>query len=85
MRCWGAVILSVTCLAISAGAQAADCDANDPTLLKPDLIAEPPTHVRVLSRLGHRVVIFSTTIAKGKFRFGVILEWILSNVKPLPD
>lgn len=62
MRCWGAVILSVTCLAISAGAQAADCDANDPTLLKPDLIAEPPTHVRVLSRLGHRVVIFSTTI-----------------------
>jgi len=56
-------VIGVLLLAgVARYASAADCDPNDPTLLKPDLVAEQPTHVRVLQRYGHRVVIFSTTI-----------------------
>jgi len=38
------------------------CDVNDPRLLKPDLIALPPSRVRVLQRSGVRRVIFATKI-----------------------
>ncbi|MBZ5600564.1 MAG: type II toxin-antitoxin system death-on-curing family toxin [Acidobacteriia bacterium] len=40
-------------------------------------------YLKVDSGAAHRFI--TQAIAKGKFRFGVILEWILSNVKPLPD
>src|SRR5438105_3841204 len=38
------------------------CVQNDPTLLLPDLITLPPSRVRVVRHLGHRVIFFSTEI-----------------------
>ena len=46
---------------VSAGL-AQECAPNDPSLLKPDLVAQAPTKVRVLERSGHRWLIFTTTI-----------------------
>lgn len=43
-------------------ALAEECNPNDPTLLKPDLIALPPSRVRVLQRTGLRRVVFATKI-----------------------
>ena len=40
-------------------------------------------YLEVDSAAAYRFI--TQAIAKGKFRFGVILEWILSNMKPLPD
>lgn len=54
-----AVLLPFAC---GAGVFADECDPNDPTLLKPDLVAQPPSHVQVLTHYGHRIVVFSTTI-----------------------
>jgi len=50
-------------LAFVAQAFADECDPNDPTLLKPDLVAMTPARVRVLQRGADRKIIFTTTIA----------------------
>jgi len=50
-------------LALVGRGQAEVCDVNDPTLLKPDLVALPPSRVRVLQRGTTRRVIFATKIA----------------------
>jgi len=39
------------------------CDPSDPGLLKPELVAQPPSRIRLLTRPGHRQLMFTTTIA----------------------
>ena len=56
------LIVALLALAFANLTLADECDPNDPSLLKPDLVTEKPSRVRVLRHLGHRVVIFSTTI-----------------------
>ncbi|HXQ21160.1 MAG TPA: Kazal-type serine protease inhibitor domain-containing protein [Candidatus Acidoferrales bacterium] len=46
---------------VSAGF-AQECAPIDPSLLKPDLVAQAPTKVRIVQRFGHRLLIFTTTI-----------------------
>ena len=48
--------------ALLAPVRADDCDPNDPTLLKPDLVELPMQHVRIVRQFGHRMLIFSTII-----------------------
>jgi hypothetical protein len=62
MRVGHVLISAVTVLGVVAGSLADECDPNDPTLLKPDLVAEPPSHVHVVEHFGHRFVFFSTTV-----------------------
>lgn len=52
----------VLCGVLVSTGLAQECASNDPSLLKPDLVAQPPTKVRVLERSGHRWLIFTTTI-----------------------
>ena len=40
-------------------------------------------YLEVDSAAAHRFI--TQAITRGRFRFGVILEWISSNMKPLPD
>jgi len=53
----GLLILGVTSRAI-----AAECDPSDPDLLPPNLVAQPPTKVRVLQSYNNRRIIFTTTV-----------------------
>lgn len=53
-------VLSVV---FAAGAFAAVCDPNDGSLLKPDLVAQAPSQVRVLTRGLHQQLTFTTTVA----------------------
>jgi len=39
-----------------------ECDPNDPTLIKPDLVPEPPTDVRTLDKSGYREMDFTTSV-----------------------
>ncbi len=50
-------------LALTVQALANECDPNDPTLLLPDLVALPPSDMRVRLYFGHRLLYFTTTIA----------------------
>ena len=55
-------ILGLLPLALVTNASADECNANDPTLLKPDLKAFPPSRVRLVKQSRHRFLIFTTTI-----------------------
>jgi hypothetical protein len=57
----GVVALALVCAPYAARAD--ECDPNDPTMLKPDLIVLPPSHDRVLLSGGDRQLAFSTTVA----------------------
>jgi hypothetical protein len=50
-------------LALTTQAAASECDPNDPTLLLPDLVALPPSDIRVRLFFRHRLLYFTTTIA----------------------
>lgn len=39
------------------------CDPNDPSLLEPNLVAQPPSRVHLQKRANHRLLRFDTTIA----------------------
>jgi lysyl oxidase len=62
MRLSSFVIIGLLSFALLTPALAAECDPNDPTLLKPDLVELPMTHVRVVRQFRHRVIVFSTVI-----------------------
>ncbi len=62
MRFAQLVVCALMSFGLVAAGRADDCDPNDPRLLKPDLVAERPTHVQVTEQFGHRIVQFSTTI-----------------------
>ncbi len=55
----GALVL----LAATVQALANECDPNDPSLLLPDLVALPPSDIRVRLFFSHRLLYFTTTIA----------------------
>jgi len=52
----------IVACSVAARAHASECNPNDPSLLKPDLVAQPPTKLRVVQHFGHRLLMFTTTI-----------------------
>jgi hypothetical protein len=60
LRIMAAGVLSV---AFVSSALAAVCDPNDPSLLKPDLVALAPRRVQMLTRGTHQQLSLTTTIA----------------------
>ncbi len=63
MRARLSLIVGILPLILGSPVPAEDCNPSDPTLLKPDLVALPPSRVRVLQRGTTRRVIFATKIA----------------------
>ncbi len=59
MRVLAAGVLSIVC---ATSALADVCNPNDLTLLKPDLVAEAPSKIRLLTRGRVRELLFTTTI-----------------------
>jgi lysyl oxidase len=62
MRFRWLLISGLLLLALLTQARADECDPDDPTLLKPDLIELPMTHVRIIQQFRHRILTFSTAI-----------------------
>ena len=59
LRIW---VFALIPLLLVGAASADECNPNDPTLLKPDLIAMPPSRVRLVKQSRHRFLIFTTII-----------------------
>jgi hypothetical protein len=62
MRVRHVMVAGLLILGITSGAIATECDPSDPDLLPPDLVAQPPTKVRVLQSYNNRRIIFTTTV-----------------------
>ena len=56
------MIIGLLVLGVISRAIAAECDPSDPDLLPPNLVAQPPTKVRVLQSYNNRRIIFTTTV-----------------------
>jgi lysyl oxidase len=59
---WKIVAVALLSLPLARYALADDCDVNDPTLLKPDLVALPPADAFVIPTSAGRALEFTTSI-----------------------
>jgi hypothetical protein len=62
MRVRDLLVAGVLILGLTSSVRAAECNPNDPNLLPPNLVAQPPSKVRALQRSGDRKIIFTTTV-----------------------
>ncbi|MBI3782388.1 MAG: hypothetical protein HY270_03195, partial [Deltaproteobacteria bacterium] len=63
MRMGRFAFVGLLAIAVARSVFAADCDPNDPTLIKPNLRALTPRRARVVQRDGTRRLYFSTVVA----------------------
>lgn len=62
MRFRKTLLFSLAVLAVAGGVRADECDPNDPTLIKPDLVNMVPTRARTFQRGSGRRVVFDTKV-----------------------
>jgi len=65
------LVIGLLILGATSRAMAAECDPNDPDLLPPNMVAQPPTKVRILQGYNDRRIIFTTTV--GNFGKGPLI------------
>ena len=62
MRVVSLVVFGILSFALVGGARGDDCDPNDTTLLKPNLVSLAPGQLKLLNYYGHRILTFTTSI-----------------------